>query len=48
MGESIDYLGDARMFVKLDENCGYQKVGIFEQERDKTTFMCHHELNLFI
>lgn len=37
MEERIQSMGDAKVFRKLDINCGYWKVEIDEQDRDKTT-----------
>lgn len=44
MDEVIDFLGDAEVFITLDANCGYLKVAIDEQDRDKTNFTSHHGL----
>ena len=41
MEDSIDSLGEARLFTTLDEMWGYWQVPIAEGDRDKTTFTSH-------
>ena len=41
MEDCIDFLGDANMFSALDCNAGYWQIPVTEEDRDKTTFVCH-------
>jgi len=41
MDECIDFLGDAKVFSTLDCNAGYWQIPVLEEDRDKTTFVCH-------
>ena len=44
MDDCIDSLGDANIFTTLDANSGYWQINIAEEDRDKTTFVCHRGL----
>lgn len=46
MVECVDYLGDARIFSKLDANSGYWIHKIYEKGREKTTFTSPHGLSV--
>ena len=48
MDECIDSLGDATVFTTLDANSGYWQIPIAEEDRDKTTFVCHSGLFRFL
>jgi len=37
----IDFLGDAKVFSTLDCNSGYWHIPVADEDRDKTTFVCH-------
>jgi len=41
MDDCIDFLGDAKVFSTLDCNSGYWQIPVADEERDKTTFVCH-------
>jgi len=41
MDDCIDLLGDAKVFSTLDSNSGYWQIPVADEERDKTTFVCH-------
>jgi len=41
MDDCIDFLGDARVFSTLDCNPGYWRIPVADEDRDKTTFVCH-------
>ena len=41
MDDSIDSLGDARVFTTLDALWGYWQVPVAKEDRDKTTFVSH-------
>ena len=42
MDECIDSLGEAKILSTLDCNSGFWQVPIREEDKDKTTFVCHH------
>jgi len=37
----IDFLGDAKVFSTLGCNSGYWPIPVADEDRDKTTFVCH-------
>jgi len=39
--DCIDFLRDAKVFYTLDCNSGYCKIPVAEEDRDKTSFVCH-------
>jgi len=41
MDDCIDFLGDAKVLSTLDCNSGYWKIPVADEDRDKTTFVCH-------
>lgn len=41
MDDCIDFLGDAAVFSTLDCNSGYWQIPVAEEDKDKTTFVCH-------
>jgi len=41
MDDCIDFLGDAKVFSTLDCNSGYSQIPVADEDRDKTTFVCH-------
>jgi len=41
MDDCIDFLGDAKVFYTLDCNAGYWQIPVAEEDRDRTTFVCH-------
>jgi len=41
MDDCIDFLGDAKVYSTLDCNSGYWKIPVADEDRDKTTFVCH-------
>jgi len=41
MDDCIDFLKDAKVFSTLDCNSGYWKIPVADEDRDKTTFVCH-------
>jgi len=41
MDDCIDFLGDAKVFSTLDCNSGYWRIPVADEDRDKTTFVCH-------
>jgi len=41
MDDCIDFLGDAKVFSTFDCNSGYWKIPVADEDRDKTTFVCH-------
>jgi len=41
MDDCIDFLGDAKVFSTLDCNSGYWQVPVEDEDREKTTFVCH-------
>jgi len=41
MDDCIDFLGDAKVFSTLDCNSGYWQIPVANEDRDKTTFVCH-------
>jgi len=41
MDDCIDFLGDAKVFSTLDCNSGYWQIPVADEDRDKTTFVCH-------
>jgi len=41
MDDCIDFLGDAKVFSTLDCNSGCWKIPVADEDRDKTTFVCH-------
>jgi len=41
MDDCIDFLGDAKVFSTLDCNSGYWKIPVADEDREKTTFVCH-------
>lgn len=45
--ECLDALKDSKIFTRLDANCGYWKIGIPEDDRDKVTITCHAGLFRF-
>lgn len=47
MDEHIDSLRDVCVFTTLDCNSRYWRVEISEEDRDKATFMSHHEMYRF-
>lgn len=47
MDETIDSLGNAKLFFTLDTYWGYWKVPIREKDCGKTAFVCHAGLYLY-
>ena len=41
MDDCIDFLGDAKVFSTLDCNSWYWQIPVANEDRDKTTFVCH-------
>ena len=41
MDDCIDFLGDAEVFSTLDCYSGYWQIPVADEDRDKTTFVCH-------
>jgi len=41
MSDCIDFLGEAKVFSMLDCNSGYRQIPVADEDRDKTTFVCH-------
>jgi len=41
MDDCIDFLRDAKVFSTLDCNSGYWQIPVADEDRDKTTFVCH-------
>ena len=41
MDDCIDFLGDAKVFSTLDFNSRYWQIPVADEDRDKTTFVCH-------
>jgi len=41
MDDRIDFLGDAKVLSTLDCNSGYGQIPVADEDRDKTTFVCH-------
>jgi len=41
MDDCIEFLGDAKVFSTLDCNLGYWQIPVADEDRDKTTFVCH-------
>lgn len=41
MDDCIDFLGDATVFSTLDCNSGYWQIPVADEDKDKTTFVCH-------
>ena len=48
MDNCIDFLGDAKVFSTLDSNSGYWQIPVADEDRDKTTFVCHEGAYRFI
>jgi len=45
MDDCIDFLGDAKVFSTLDCNSGYSQIPVADEDRDRTTFVCHEGEN---
>jgi len=41
MDDCINFLGDAKVFSTLDFYSGYWQIPVADEDRDKTTFVCH-------
>jgi len=41
MDDCFEFLGDAKVFSMLDCNSGYWQIPVADEDRDKTTFVCH-------
>jgi len=41
MDDCMDVLGDAKVFSTLDSNSGYWQIPVADEDRHKTTFVCH-------
>jgi len=41
MDDCIDFVEDAKVFSTLDCNSGYWQIPLADEDRDKTTFVCH-------
>jgi len=41
MSDCIDFLGEAKVFSMLDCNSGYRQIPVADEDRNKTTFVCH-------
>ena len=41
MDDCIDFFEDAKMFSTLDCNSGYCQIPVADEDRDKTTLVCH-------
>jgi len=48
MDDCIDFLGDAKVFSTLDCNSGYWQIPVADEDRDKTTFVCHEGAHRYI
>ena len=48
MDDCIDFFGDAKVFSTLDCNSGYWQILAADEDRDKTTFVCHEGAHRYI
>ena len=48
MDDCIDFLGDAEVFSTLACTSGYWQIPVADEDRDKTTFVCHEEAYRYI
>lgn len=48
MNECSDLLAKSAGFSILHVNCGYRQVEIDKEDRERTVFNFHHELNRFV
>jgi len=48
MDNCIDFFGDAKVFSTLECNSGYWQIPVADEDRYKTTFVCHEGAYHFI